>query len=44
MTTNGVRTAGISLEVRMDDPLTPADQQNNSLSENEDWFTLDIED
>ena len=44
MTSNGVRTAGISLEVRMDDPLTPADQQNNGLSENEDWFTLDIED
>ena len=44
MTTNGVRTAGISLEVRMDDPLTPADQQNNSLPENEDWYTLDIED
>ena len=44
MTTNGVRTAGISLEVRMDDPLTPADQQNNGLSENEDWYTLDIED
>ncbi len=26
MTPNGVRTAGIALLVRMDDPLTPADQ------------------
>ena len=44
MTPNGVRTAGISLEVRMDDPLTPSDQQTNNLSENEEWYTLDIED
>lgn len=38
MTPNGVRTAGISLQVRMDDPLTPADQQASNLPEDEHWY------
>ena len=38
MTTNGVRTAGIVLQVRMDDPLTPEDQLAHDLTENEDWY------
>lgn len=38
MTTNGVRTAGIVLQVRMDDPLTPEDQLSHDLDENEDWY------
>jgi hypothetical protein len=38
MTTNGVRTAGIVLQVRMDDPLTPEDQLTHDLTENEDWY------
>ena len=37
MTSNGVRTAGISLQVRMDDPLTPADQEKIHVSEDE-WY------
>jgi len=35
MTANGVRTAGISLQVRMDDPLTPLDQVKTGLMEEE---------
>jgi hypothetical protein len=42
MTVNGVRTAGILLQVRMDDPLTPADQELSGIVENEQWFTLDF--
>jgi hypothetical protein len=38
MTANGVRTAGISLQVRMDDPLTPLDQVTSSLMEEEEWY------
>lgn len=38
MTSNGVRTAGISLQVRMDDPLTPLDQVTTGLMEEEEWF------
>lgn len=38
MTSNGVRTAGISLQVRMDDPLTPLDQMKVNGSEEEDWY------
>lgn len=38
MTSNGVRTAGISLQVRMDDPLTPLDQVTASLMEEEEWY------
>lgn len=38
MTSNGVRTAGISLQVRMDDPLTPQDQIKANVQEEEDWY------
>lgn len=38
MTSNGVRTAGISLQVRMDDPLTPLDQVKSGCMEEEEWF------
>jgi hypothetical protein len=44
MTPNGVRTAGIILQVRMDDPLTPEDQQAHDLTEEERWYTADFED
>lgn len=37
MTVNGVRTAGITLTVRMDDPLTPEDAEASQLSESMDW-------
>jgi hypothetical protein len=37
MTPNGVRTAGISLLVRMDDPLIPEDQSLTGVDE-EDWY------
>jgi hypothetical protein len=43
MTPNGVRTAGILLQVRMDDPLTPEDQQAHHLVEDERWYTVDFE-
>lgn len=42
MTPNGVRTAGILLQVRMDDPLTPEDQDRNNLPEEEHWYTIDL--
>lgn len=42
-TPNGVRTAGISLQVRMDDPLSPDDQENNNLVEEEHWYTVEFE-
>lgn len=43
MTSNGVRTAGITLQVRMDDPLTPQDQAENNLPEEEHWFAPEFE-
>jgi hypothetical protein len=44
MTPNGVRTAGISLQVRMDDPLTPSDQQLSGCTESLTWYSPDFED
>ena len=44
MTPNGIRTAGIILQVRMDDPLTPQDQASYSLPEDERWYSADFED
>jgi len=38
MTSNGVRTAGISMQVRMDDPLTPQDQVAAGIEEDEHWY------
>jgi hypothetical protein len=43
MTPNGVRTAGIVLQVRMDDPLTPSDQAENNLPEEEHWYSAEFE-
>jgi hypothetical protein len=42
MTPNGVRTAGIVLQVRMDDPLTPEDQVTHNLPEDQNWYTSDF--
>jgi hypothetical protein len=42
MTPNGVRTAGITLQVRMDDPLTPTDQEEYNLPENERWYSAEF--
>lgn len=44
MTPNGVRTAGITLLVRMDDPLTPEDQDGLHLPEAERWYPVEFED
>lgn len=44
MTPNGVRTAGILLQVRMDDPLTPKDQEENNLCEDEIWYSVEFDD
>jgi hypothetical protein len=44
MTTNGIRTAGILLQVRMDDPLTPDDQEKYELYEEEHWYSSRYED
>jgi hypothetical protein len=44
MTPNGIRTAGITLQVRMDDPLTPHDQEVNNLPEEEHWYSDNFED
>jgi len=44
MTPNGVRTAGIILQVRMDDPLTPEDQDRHNLTEEDHWYTADFDD
>lgn len=44
MTPNGVRTAGIVLQVRMDDPLTPEDQEAHELPEEERWYLAGFED
>ena len=43
VTPNGVRTAGILLQVRMDDPLTPEDQAAYSQPEEELWYSADFE-
>ncbi len=42
MTSNGVRTAGISLQVRMDDPLTPQDQLKSGILEEEEWYLAEF--
>lgn len=42
MTSNGVRTAGISLQVRMDDPLSPEDQVKSGLLEEEEWYLAEF--
>ena len=42
VTTNGVRTAGILLQVRMDDPLTPEDQAAYSQPEEELWYSAEF--
>ena len=44
MTPNGIRTAGITLLVRMDDPLTPEDQDVLKLPEAERWYPAEFED
>ena len=44
MTPNGIRTAGITLQVRMDDPLTPEDQLEHDLPEEERWFSDEYND
>ena len=44
VTPNGVRTAGILLQVRMDDPLTPEDQAAYSQPEEELWYSAEFED
>ena len=41
MTPNGIRTAGISMQVRMDDPLTPQDQAACGLPEELQWYSVD---
>jgi hypothetical protein len=43
MTPNGVRTAGITLLVRMDDPITPDDQAEFNLPEEERWYSSEFE-
>jgi hypothetical protein len=43
MTPNGVRTAGITLLVRMDDPITPEDQAEFNLPEEERWYSPEFE-
>ena len=42
VTPNGVRTAGILLQVRMDDPLTPEDQAAYSQPEEELWYSAEF--
>lgn len=44
MTPNGIRTAGIRLQVRMDDPLTPEDQEMSGIYEDGTWFSPEFED
>jgi hypothetical protein len=44
MTPHGIRTAGITLQVRMDDPLTPEDQEKYNLSEDVYWYSPDFGD
>jgi len=44
MTPNGIRTAGIRLQVRMDDPVTPEDQEIRGIYESDTWFSPEFED
>jgi len=44
MTPNGIRTAGIRLQVRMDDPVTPQDQEIRGIYESDSWFSPEFED
>ena len=44
MTPNGIRTAGITIQVRMDDPLTPQDQLDHDLEEEERWYSDEYND
>ena len=44
MTPNGIRTAGITLFVRMDDPLTPEDQDKIGEHEVGEWFNEKFDD
>lgn len=44
MTPNGIRTAGIHLQIRMDDPMTPDDQVLNNNIESGTWFYPEFED
>ncbi|MBE0687952.1 MAG: hypothetical protein IH585_18315 [Anaerolineaceae bacterium] len=44
MTPNGIRTAGIRLQVRMDDPVTPQDQEIRGIYESDTWFSPEFED
>ena len=44
MTPNGIRTAGILLQVKMDDPLTPEDQGQGDMIENEHWYSPNFDD
>ncbi|MRR52568.1 MAG: hypothetical protein EG825_16965 [Rhodocyclaceae bacterium] len=44
MTINGVRTAGILLQVRMDDPLTPEDQAATGHDEQGVWYSAEFAD
>lgn len=43
MTPNGVRTAGIWMQVRMDDPLIPDDQAACDLPDDEQWHSPEFE-
>jgi hypothetical protein len=43
-TPNGIRTAGIYLQVRMDDPLIPLDQEAHHLPEETHWYSADFDD
>ncbi len=43
MTQYGVRTAGIILQVRMDDPVTPEDQVKHNLPEPDRWYGSEFE-
>ncbi len=44
MTPNGVRTAGIALQVRMDDPLTPEDQKRIGYENEDIWYSSEFDD
>jgi hypothetical protein len=44
MTPYGIRTAGITMQVRMDDPLTPQDQEVNNIPEEERWYSDEFND
>jgi len=44
MTPNGIRTAGIILQVRMDDPLTPEDQTRIGHQTDDIWYSPGFED